>query len=68
MEAQRDAGLMANGGEHGGRAKTDGLRENPSNANPTLSEAGIDKNLADRARKLEAIALLALLGSAWVLP
>ena len=43
---QREAGLMAVGGEHGGRQAKDGFRKNPSNAAPTLSEAGIDKNLA----------------------
>jgi hypothetical protein len=31
------------------------LRENPSNPTPTLSEAGIDKNLAHRARRLHAM-------------
>jgi hypothetical protein len=52
MAAQRETVGMASGGEHGGRASKDGFRENPSNARPTLAEAGIDKNLADRARKL----------------
>ena len=47
MAAQRDAGMM----DVGGRPKT-GLRENPV---PTLADAGIDKNLADRARKLAGV-------------
>jgi hypothetical protein len=45
----------ATGGEHGGRAKVDGFRENPSNPTPTLAQAGIDKNLANRARKAAAL-------------
>ena len=46
---------LATGGEHGGRATIDGLRNNPSNARPTLSEQGIDKNLAHHARILGAL-------------
>ncbi len=49
MAAQRDAGLLPEG-----RPKN-GLEENPFSKPITLSEAGIDKNLADRARKLAAI-------------
>jgi hypothetical protein len=52
MAAQRDAGLMSDGGRP--REKT-GLEQNPVSAPITLSEAGIDKNLADRARKYAAI-------------
>ena len=38
------------GGEHGGKAPLDGLRNNPSNPTRTLKELGIDdKHLADRA-------------------
>jgi len=45
----------ATGGEHGGKRRLDGFRENPSNPKATLAEAGIDKNLADRARKAAAL-------------
>jgi hypothetical protein len=50
MEAQRDAGLLARppgSNQHRVAEKPD--------ANPTLSELGIDKNLAARARKMAAI-------------
>lgn len=48
MEAQREAGQMhRGGGDHR-------VAEKPG-APITLSEAGIDKNLADRARKLAAV-------------
>lgn len=50
MKAQSDAGLM----NEGGRPKT-GLHENPVSEKATLAEAGIDKNLANRARKLAAV-------------
>lgn len=40
----------AKGGEHGGKKPLDGIRKNPSNPVATLAEAGIDKNLAHRAR------------------
>jgi phage N-6-adenine-methyltransferase len=40
----------------GGRpTKTTGLKNNPVSGLPTLDEAGIDKNLANRARKLAAL-------------
>lgn len=51
MAAQRDAGLMHNGG----RPPETGSSKNPVSASITLSEAGIDKGLADRARKFAAI-------------
>ena len=51
LEQARIVGL-ATGGEHGGRRKKDGLRKNPSNARPTLKDAGVDKNLANQARSL----------------
>lgn len=47
MAAQRDAGLM-----NGGAATR--VAEKPA-LSPTLADAGIDKNLADRSRKLAAI-------------
>jgi hypothetical protein len=51
IAAQRDAvGL-----NEGGRPKKTGLSENPVSKSATLAEAGIDKNLADRARKLAAV-------------
>jgi hypothetical protein len=46
IEAARKAGNLAKGG----RPLKTGLRENPVNA-PTLADMGVDKNLADRARK-----------------
>lgn len=52
MASQRDAGLMAKGGQP---YQATGLQENPVGPAPTLAEAGIDKNLADRARKFAAI-------------
>ncbi|MBM3545275.1 MAG: hypothetical protein FJX44_12425 [Alphaproteobacteria bacterium] len=51
MAAQRDAGAMSSGG----RVRLCGLEKNPQSEPPTLDEAGIDKNLADRARKLAAV-------------
>ena len=53
IAAQRDAGLLSKGAAGEGAAKR-GSQENPRSL-PTLAEAGIDKNLADRARKLAAI-------------
>lgn len=47
MAAQREAGDMSGGG----RARVCGLQENPQSEPITLAEAGIDKNLADRARE-----------------
>lgn len=55
MAAQRETVGLASGGEHGGRARIDGSRSDPSMARPTLADAGIDKHLADRARKLAAV-------------
>lgn len=49
MKAQRDAGLLS----EGGRPLKTGLINNP--VSPTLADAGIDKNLAHTARKLAAI-------------
>ena len=53
IAAQRDAGLLSKGAAGEGAAKR-GSQENPRSL-PTLAEAGIDKNLADRARKLASI-------------
>ena len=56
MKAQKEAGLMATGGEYGHLKGKGGLQENPPiDAPPTLAEAGIDKNLANRARELAAV-------------
>ena len=58
MAAQREAGMLSAGTAGAGNANvTGGLRENPPvDERPiTLAEAGIDKNLADRARKYAAI-------------
>jgi hypothetical protein len=54
MQAQRETEGLATGGEHGGRPRIDGSRSDPSIQRPTLAEVGIDKHLADRARKLAA--------------
>lgn len=50
MAAQREAGLMSVGAANAGWKET-----RVQSAPITLAEAGIDKNLADRARKLAAI-------------
>jgi len=47
QQAQRETVGLAAGGEHGGKRRLDGSRTDPSNARPTLAEAGIDKHLAD---------------------
>jgi hypothetical protein len=39
----------AKGGEHGGKARIEEFRENPSIPAIALAQAGIDKNLAHRA-------------------
>ena len=52
MAAQRDAGHMAKGGQP---HQSTGLQKNPVEVPPTLAEVGIDKSLADRARKYAAI-------------
>lgn len=57
MRAQKDAGLMAKGGAEPGvgrRGKQCGAQETPHSA-ITLEEAGIDKELAKRARKYAAV-------------
>jgi hypothetical protein len=60
MFAERRLGQMMKeqkkiiGLNRGGRPKT-GLSENPVSFKPTLAEAGIDKNLAHRARSLAAM-------------
>jgi hypothetical protein len=52
MDAQAKAVGKAKGGDKGGKRSIAGLRKNPANAPPTLKEAGIDKNLAKRARSI----------------
>lgn len=54
MAAQRQAGELKRGNPEGFSA-ANGLDKNPLVKPITLSEAGIDKNLADRARKYAAI-------------
>lgn len=55
MAAQREAGLLNAGAALEGVGKR-GLKNNPRiDVAPTLSEAGIDKNLAHRARSYAAI-------------
>lgn len=57
LRAERRLGEMmaaqpkAKGGDIGGKARIDGFRENPANPPITFAEAGIDKNLANRARR-----------------
>jgi phage N-6-adenine-methyltransferase len=53
MAAQREAGLLSKGG--GDQKSEHRVLEKPIDAPITLAEAGIDKNLADRARKYAAI-------------
>lgn len=53
IAAQREAGNLSKGAAVEGVGKR-GSQANPHSL-PTLAEAGIDKNLADRARKLAAI-------------
>lgn len=53
MAAQRDAGLLSSGAQGTGSNQYE-VRVSAQPA-PTLAEAGIDKNLADRARKYAAI-------------
>lgn len=56
MAAQRDAGNLSTGGEYGRLKGKGGVEKTPPiNAPVTLSEAGIDKNLAKEARRLAAI-------------
>lgn len=56
MAKQREAGLMNSGAASIGVGQR-GFENNPRSSElpPTLAEAGIDKNLADRARKYAAI-------------
>lgn len=51
MKEQAKTVGKAKGGDKGGKRPKAGLRKNPANAPPTLTEAGIDKNLAHRGRK-----------------
>ncbi|MGX1418328.1 MT-A70 family methyltransferase [Bradyrhizobium elkanii] len=65
LRAERRLGIMlsehkrtigfASGGEHGGRSKIDGSREEPSNQRPTLADVGIDKKLSSRAQRIGGI-------------
>lgn len=52
MAAQRDSVGLANGGDAAKARVADGPEQN---TRPTLAEAGIDKHLADRARKYAAV-------------
>jgi ParB family chromosome partitioning protein len=55
MQAQRKTvGLSKGGGTGANQYRAAGLRKNPA-AKPTLAEAGIDKNLANRARNLSKL-------------
>jgi hypothetical protein len=46
--AQKQTVGLATGGEHGGKKRIDGTRAEPSNARPTLAEAGIDSPHGER--------------------
>jgi len=45
----------AKGGEHGGKARIDGTRSEPSNPTPTLADLGLDKKTSSIAQKLAAL-------------
>ena len=53
MAAQKEAGLLKPGGDTGRNQHEAWVADGPKP--PTLSEVGIDKHLADRARKLAAV-------------
>ncbi len=53
IRAQKETVGLAQG--RGGRRTLEGTRKVPSNAPPTLAQAGIDKKLSSRAQKLAAV-------------
>jgi hypothetical protein len=54
IEQERKAGKLAKGGQpHQRKQKSTGSRKNP--VDPTLADQGVDKALADRARKAAAL-------------
>ena len=55
LREQRETVGLATGGEHGGRARKDGLARNPSIVRPTIAMQGIDKTLAQQGRVLDAV-------------
>jgi phage N-6-adenine-methyltransferase len=57
IQRQRETIGLAKGAAGTGRPKLGGFKSNPpkKDSRPSLAEAGIDKNLADRARKLAAL-------------
>jgi hypothetical protein len=57
MEADRKAGKLAKGprGQLKGKTSSGGLRKNPPEGGRSLKKQGIDKNLADRARRAAAL-------------
>jgi hypothetical protein len=55
IDEAREAGNLATGTRGAGRPKIGGLPKNPPKGAPTLANMGIDKNLADRARKAAAM-------------
>lgn len=57
MEINRKAGKLAKGSRGAGRPKIGGLPKNPPKGIPTLLDQGVDKPLADRARKAERMPL-----------
>jgi phage N-6-adenine-methyltransferase len=58
LDAERKGGAMlaatekATGGEHGGKAKIDGSRSQPSNPTPTLKALGVTKTQSSKWQKL----------------
>lgn len=55
MAAQREAGLLKAGGDRPTQEEIRRVADKPIEKSITLAEAGIDKNLADRARKYAAV-------------
>jgi N6-adenosine-specific RNA methylase IME4 len=49
------AGLLAKGGDKGGRRSKAGIRKTPANAPKSLEERNVNKNLAQDARKAKAM-------------
>jgi N6-adenosine-specific RNA methylase IME4 len=55
MEENRKAGKLAKGTRGQGRPGLGGSRKDPPKSTPTLASQGVDKHLADRARKAAAL-------------
>lgn len=55
IRTQKETVGLATGGEHGGKAKIDGTREEPSNVRPTLADVGISKKLSSRSQAIASL-------------